>query len=316
MHWVTLKSQPTPTYKIMKTSHGFFGAPVRTAGAVFLAVVALGLQIPDARAQLVTLAPGDNSSLQVNTSGANAGAVNWIVDGNNILNPVANGLQWFFYSVGAGTPAGIQQIGPPVSTAVTSLTPDSSSFGSTYTDGAFSLQAVYTLTGGPVGSGNSDLQETITVQNTSAGALNFHFFQYANFTIPNSTVSLYPINARGTPLYYLAQVNGGGISLSEYVDGTLNPGANGGTITPPTLLSLTTTPGYQVPPGVVPVSGPGGSWLLEWDPTIQPNTSFTLSKDIDVTGITPAPEPAALSLFAFGLIGFCAFSFLRRRAAD
>jgi hypothetical protein len=188
----------------LKTEPVFFGSTAGKAAPFLVAALALAIQFPNAGAQTVTLAPGDNSSVQVNTSGPSAGVVNWTVDGDIILNPAENGLQWFYYSVGNGTPAGVQNIGTPVSTAVTSLSADSASFGSTYANGAFNLQAVYTLTGGPLGSGNSDLQETITVKNNQAGALNFHFFQYADFTVPDPSVSLYPLNARGNSLYYLA----------------------------------------------------------------------------------------------------------------
>ena len=150
----------------MKTGIGFFGvAPLRGA-PVFLAVAFLGLHPSNVSAQVVALNPGDNSSIDINTSGPNAGAYDWVADGNNLLNPLGNGSQWFYYSVGAGTPSGVQNIGAVNNTATTSPTPDSASFGSTYTAGSFSLQAVYTLTGGPVGSGKSDLQETITVKNT------------------------------------------------------------------------------------------------------------------------------------------------------
>jgi hypothetical protein len=278
-----------------------------------IAVAALAIQVSSGRAQTVTLAPGDNSSVQVNTSGPNAGVVNWSVNGDIILNPAANGLQWFYYSVGNGTPAGVQNIGTPVSTAVTSPTPDSASFGSTYANGALNLQAVYTLTGGPVGDGASDLQETITVKNLQASTMNFRFFQYAAFTIPDPSVSLYPLNARGNSLYYLAQIKGTGVSLAEYVDGTLNPGANAGTITP-NLLTLTSTPGFQLTGVPVATNGPGGSWLLEWNANLAPGSSFILSKDLQVTGIVTAPELTATSFFA-GLLALSTLIFFRRRTA-
>ena len=74
------------------------------------------------RAQTVTLTPGDNSTLQVNTSGASAGVVNWTVDGFNLLDPSQGGLQWLYYSTGgATTPQGIQAIGPASSSVGTIL---------------------------------------------------------------------------------------------------------------------------------------------------------------------------------------------------
>lgn len=301
----------------MKASTYVRGATAKRAATAFSAVLATISLALTSQAQ-VTLAPGDNSSIVVNPS--TGSAANWIVDGNNILNSLSGGVQGLFYSVGGGTPAGIQSgTSGIVSSAVTHPTADSASFGSTYTytSGAFSLQAVYTLTGGPVGSGNSDFQETINVKNTQATALTFHFFQYANFTIdPTATVALSTQTYRGTPLYTLAEINGGSLNLSEYVDGSLNPGANKGTINSTQISAfLTPAAGFQLPGSAVNTNGAGSAWVLEWDVTIPQNQTFILSKDIDVTGIVPTPEPSEYALLSFGLLAFGAFRYYRRQPA-
>jgi hypothetical protein len=61
----------------------------------------------------------------------------------------------------------------------------------------------------------------------------------------------------------------------------------------------------------VATNGPGGAWLLEWDVNLAPDGSFILSKDMDVSGIASAPEPAATSLVA-GLLALGAFGFYNR----
>ena len=280
-----------------RTRLGNSGAGI--ASAMLVTLLLLTGQF-SGRAQ-TNLAPGDNSSAQVFTTGANAGVVDWTIDGQNILNSSVGGLQWFYYSVGGGTPSGIQNFGSASSTAVTFPTSDSASFGTTYTAGSGNtIKNVYTLTGGAPGSGTSDLTEVVRVQNNQASPLVFHFFQYAHFTIPSSTAELDAITVGGVPGYWLAQVNGG-LLLQEHISGTLNPGAPEGTIAPPTIATLTSTSGFALPGPAVTVSGPGSGWLLEWDVTIAPNGNFTLSKDLNVTGV---PEPSTLALLSAGLAAF------------
>jgi hypothetical protein len=294
----------------MKTGSSFRGAHARIVAPVFLAVLALALQAVNSGAQY-TLAPGDNSSVQVNPTGGNL-VQNWTVNGINILNSAAGGFQGLYYQVGGSVATPIQSGIGALSAPALTVVGDTASLNTTYSTAGnpFSLQAVYTLTGGPAGSANSDLTEIVNVKNNQAAALNFHFFQYANFTVPNANVSLQTTLFRGTPLYTLAQV-AGPVSVSEYVDGTLNPGANAGTITP-NLVALTTTPGFTLPGPAVNVSGPGSAWVVEWDVLIPVNGTFQLSKDIYATVPQPTPEPGVMSLLSLGLLGFGAFRFYRR----
>jgi hypothetical protein len=293
----------------MKTSSRFHRVAPRGVLPAFFTAITLAFVAFNGGAQTVTLAPGDNSSIQVNTTGTNAGVVNWDINGNDILNPAGNGLQWFYYSFASGTPAGIQNFGTAVSSGITKLSPDSESFGTTYTGSGMSLQATYTLTGSQPGSGNSDFQQGIQLINNSGSQMVLHFFEYANFTVPNPSVSLFAINTHPNPLYYLAQVSGVGVNLNEYIQATVNPGANEGTITP-SLASLS-TPGFNlIGSPAVTTNGPGGAWLFEWDVTLNQGGSFDLLKDINAT-----PEPGVLPLVALGLAAFGAFRILRRRSA-
>lgn len=289
------------------------GRAARATIPCFTTILAVALQALNSSAQVTLAPPGDNSSVQVNPNGT---VNNWVVDGNNILNPLSSGAEWFYDSVGTGTPTAIQNGTSGItSTPVTSPTADSQSFGSTYsyTSGAFSLQAVYTLTASPVGSGNSDLQENIDVKNTQATSLTFHFFQYANFTLtPPANVLLSEQTSKGVPLYTLAEVTGGTQMISEsFVDAALNPGAPEGTITP-SLTALTNTPAFMLAGPAVTTNGPGSAWILEWDVVIPTGGDFILNKDINVT---VTPEPSALPLLVAGLGVFGLFNIYRRRKA-
>jgi hypothetical protein len=297
----------------MKTGKCFREMSAKTGAPVLLTVLALGFQTVNSNAQL--LAPGDNSSLVVNPSGGNL-VQDWTIDGVNILNSASGGFQGLYYQVGSGVPTPIQSgIGALSSTGPT-ISGDTATLNTTYSTAGnpFSLQTVYSLTGGTPGSGNSTLTEVVNVKNTQATTLSFHFYQYAKFTVPNSTVSLQTSLYRGNSLYTLAEV-AGGISLSEYVDGSLNPGASEGSVDP-SLVALTTTPGFGLPGPAVNMSGSGSTWLLEWDVNIPANGTFILSKDIYATvPVSPVPEPGTFSLLSLGLLGFGAFSFYRRRFA-
>ena len=125
----------------MQATTTFRGVWAAKSAISLLAGIAVSLQTLSGSAQVTNLAPGGNSSAQVNSS-ANV-INNWVIDGNNILNPSANGVEQLFYSVGSGTPTGIQNgASSIVSTPVTQPTSDSQTFGSTYnyTAGQFSLQ--------------------------------------------------------------------------------------------------------------------------------------------------------------------------------
>jgi hypothetical protein len=285
----------------------------KVSAATLFAGILLAFQAETGNAQITNLAPGDNSSAQVN-AGANI-INNWNIDGVNILNPAGNGVEQLFYSIGSGTPAGIQSGASSItSTPVTQPTPDSQTFGSTYnyTGGQFSLQAVYTLTGSAPGTGTSDFQQNYAIKNLSGGALSFHFFEYANFTIGSgANVLLSEQTVKGVPAFTLAQVNGG-VSLSEFIDASLTPGALEGSITP-NITALTSTPGYTLPGPASTMSGPGSAWLLEWDVTIGVGQEFDLNKDLNVV-VTPEPGPVAF--LGLGLVAFGALSFYRRRLAN
>jgi hypothetical protein len=297
----------------MKTATSFRGVRGWTRAPVFLTVLAFTLEAFNSSAAL--LAPGDNSSVVVNPVGGNL-VQDWSINGFNILNSATGGFQGLYYSVGGGVATPIQSGIGALSTVGPTVVGDTATLNTTYSTAGnpFSLQAVYTLTGGQVGSSTSDLTEDLTIKNNQATTLNIRFFQYANFTVPNATVSLQTSLYRGTPLYTLVEVAGSGISVNEYVDATLNPGAGSGSITP-NLVDLTTIPGYGYAGPAVNTSGPGSKWALQWNFAIQAGQSVGLSKDIYVTIPQPAPEPGVVSLLSLGFLAFGGFKFYRRCSA-
>jgi hypothetical protein len=290
------------------------GARTWKVAPIVLTAVTVALQAINGNAQF-TLAPGDNSSVVVNPSGGNL-VQDWTINGVNIMNSSVGGYQGLYYEIGNGLATPIQSGIGALTTSGPTVVGDTASLSTMYSTAGkpFSLQATYTLTGSPIGSFNSDLQETVNINNTTANTISFKFFQLMNLTVPNATVSLQTTVFRGTPLYTLAQVSGGVVALSETIDAALNPGATSGTITPGSIANLTTLPGYGVSGPAANVSGPGSAWVLEWDVTLPVNGTFTVSKDIFAT----VPEPSTLSLLSLGLLGFLglgALKFCRRSSA-
>jgi hypothetical protein len=261
-------------------------------------LLALGHFVSSAQAQIYTL--NDlNSSAQVNVANQ-AGMFNWTVDGKNYLN-----TQWFWLGVGNGAPTAINNLG-----LLSATTPDGVNgpeLVTTYGNVGYNVSVNYLLTGAQPGSGQSDISETISLNNTSTNALTLHFYQYSDFNFgSNDTVQLGK-NIRG--MFDLADVtSASGLSLSETV---ATPGANEGEagIAPSTLNKLNN--------GVNPVTlddvltaGPAANdatWAFQWDVTIAPGGSFLISKDkaLDV------PEPGCLSLLSLGLVAFAARKFRR-----
>src|SRR5207245_4856892 len=114
-----------------------------------------------------------NSVAQIDT-GSQAGMFRWTVDGVSQL-----AQQWFWYRIGSSGPeASINTISPPVNNQATPR-----QLSTIYTGNLFNVRVDYMLNGSLPGSGRSDMNETITINNTSATALDFHFFQYSDFDL-------------------------------------------------------------------------------------------------------------------------------------
>lgn len=60
--------------------------------------------------------------------------------------------------------------------------------------------------------------------------------------------------------------------------------------------------------------GPGNvTWAYQWDTTIQPGSTFIISKDKRLSGITPIPEPGTAVLLATAGLGLLACAWRRWR---
>jgi len=269
-------------------------AGISTILAANLGNVAIG--------QIVNLSSG-NSAASVNL-GSQAGMNSWTINGQNQLNQ-----QWFWYRVD-GDQTGqhsIDTIGTP------SVIANSSSLDATYTAANFSLEIIYTLSGGATGGNDwtSDITENISIKNTTGSPLSFHFYQYSDFALAGSSGNEIASIFQNGGFYSKATVTKAGSQLSETIDQPLANEAEADTGTA-TLGRLNQGSPYTLNNNLN--SGPDNSldstWALEWDFTIAPNSSMDVIKDKKLSVAPIIPEPTTFSL---ALLGAAAFVLRRKR---
>ena len=246
-------------------------------------------------AQVVVL--HDNNSIASIDTGSAAGMYNWSVGGQNAL-----AQQWFWFRVGANAEAPINTIGAPTIT-----TPDARTLYTTYYNGSYGVRVDYMLTGFSPSSGRSDIAETITIFNTTAAPLDFHFFQYSDFNLGGPLGDQVAISANSNPLspsfglYNTATQVDPFAGLTETV---ITPGANHGEVAAfgVTLNKLNngvadtlSDVNGPTPPGDV-------TWAFEWDLIIPAGGSVGISKDKSLQ-LVLVPEPSTLALAGIGVIG-------------
>src|SRR5579872_6806787 len=260
-HTRQLSGKKRKIISISNRPYNFKSAMKHVAGRIYgkgtfscIVTAALFSQVFGAKASIVSMTDG-NSSVNIDPA-SQAGMSNWTVDGANQVNQ-----QWFWYRVGSGTAASIDTIGTPTVTH-----PTLNSLNTTYANSQLSVEAVFTLTGGAVGSGNSGMGEQIRIQNLSGSAMTFHFFQYSDFNTGGAGNTVVQLGQNINHLFNEALVTSGNVSITENFDTSIVPGANHGeaALFSSTKDALNTTANYTLNDN--PTIGPGHStWAFEWD---------------------------------------------------
>jgi hypothetical protein len=252
-------------------------------------MLAAVLLCPTSHAQVVTLTDG-NSSAMVNVN-SSAGMSQWTVNGVNNLNQ-----QWFWFRAGSGPQSPINSIS---SANYTQSAPNS--LDTIYANNIYSVEINYTLTGGGIGS--SDIGEGITIHNSTASTLSFHFYQYSDFNLLNTPGGDQVVMNASQAYQYKGP--------SGIAEGIISPTADafeanttGGTTS--TLYKLNNTSDLVLNGSAS--SGPGDvTWAYQWDLEIPANSDAILTKD-KLLDIQIIPEPSTLLVGALA----CALLLFRR----
>jgi len=251
---------------------------------------ALALQSLPGQAQITNITSG-NSVVSVNL-GTQAGMFNWSVEGQNQL-----AQQWFWFRTGSGIAASLDTL-PLLSYSVTG----GDQLNALYGNSSFTIGTVFTLNGGAVGSGTSVMSEQVTINNLTGSALPFHLFEYGNFPLNSPSVTV--TNSGNHPGQfndaYVSSTSNPNIHIQETTTAPPAEETEAG-IAPSTLNNLNGTPNYVL--NDVTSAGPGaGTFAFEWDTNIAASGTFQISKNLEIDGVSPIPEPAVLSLASFGLL--------------
>jgi hypothetical protein len=241
-----------------------------------------------------------NSVVQMNVA-SQAGMFNWFVDGTDHL-----AQQWFWYRVGSsGGEASINSIGTP-----SVVTPAVDEVRVSYSHASFGVEVSYQLAGGVAGSGVSSINETILLTNPTATPLNLHFFQYSDFDLGSPANDRVQLGTNSVGLFNFAYQYNDQISLFEDVGnavGTVAPGATHGQASAfPNILNSLNDANPTTLADNQNVVGPGDvAWAFQWDLTIAPGGSATISKLKSLT----VPEPSSAALLGLGALALA----IRRR---
>jgi len=229
-----------------------------------------------------------NSTVTLDPS-TQMGMNSWSVDGQSQLYQ-----QWFWYWTPSMTSEkSIDTIGVPV---INVNSPSQAI--STYTGSGFTLSVIYDLQGGAAGSGQSTINETITINNTTASPLTFRFFQYSDYNLGGVDQDVVQIQ----PGFGYALVTSGALSLGEAV---VSPSANSGEVAPfDVTLQKLNNGSIDTLNGTLGPSTPGdNTFAFQWDFTIAPNGSQIISKVKSLqVQVVPEPTSAVLGLLGIGVL--------------
>lgn len=228
-----------------------------------------------------------------------SGLHTWIVDGQD-----QSFGQAFWGRIGnIGGEFGITSLGAP-----TILTPDARTLNVTYASSQVQIQVIYSLLGGTLGSGSSDIGEQIKITNLSGAGYDFNFFQYVDFDLLNTPGGDSVQLGRNLQNKFNEAFQTDG--SSAFAETVAAPGADHGQVDffPNTLNQL--NDGSPTTLNDTSVAGVGDvTWAMQWTFHLDPGQTKLISKDLNLQ----VPEPSSLSLVSLGLIALGVLKRNRRK---
>ncbi len=262
----------------------------------FLVAAAMAVALLAGTAGAVTTL-SDGNSVAVIDSSSQGGMSSWVVDGQNYLFQ-----QWFWYRLGeTGGEQSIDTLGLTDETGF-----GTTSMRTTGRNDLLEVQITYVLTGGSLGSGRSDIGESIKLTNLTNQTQTVHFFQYSDFDLGNLSANTGVfVNTNKV------RQTGDTVVLQETTVGPPDPDHRELGIFPSLRNQLddgSPTTLADTPLGAA-LTG-DVTWAYQWDFVLAPGASAVISKD---KGILPVPEPLTVLgvLASAGGIG----AYIRRRQA-
>lgn len=264
-------------------------------GRIFIAIVVMMTGTATLAADVVLIDGNATATFDLNSS---AGMKDWHVDGVDHMFQ-----QWFWYRIGnAGGESSIDTLNlNGWFTSNTNFDPQDDTLCVQYGDpaGRFTIELRFLLTGSTAGSGTSDMAESISIVNTGATTLDFHFFQYCDFDLDDTLVDERVEITGGNT----AAQESMGYTTAETVKTPLASHYEVG-IHSSTLDSLTDSNPTTLGDIAGPLTNDDLTWAFQWDFTLAPEGTLLISKDKQIV-----PEPATLCL----LVGGGTVLMLRRR---
>lgn len=272
-----------------------------------VAATMLALAVVPALADTITLQDvGTTATIETVDQGGRVGMTNWSIDGTNYLYE-----QWFWVRIGDQVgqtsldqlyQGYVQDVDDPTSATLKFATGAS-------TAPRVTIDIVYGLLGGGIGTGTADITEQIRIKNLTGQTQTIHFFQYCDFDLgglaSQDTVWMRNANVveQTNGLYRISETSAIP-TVSRFELG----------LYPSTVVNLNSGQTYNLANAigdwatVAPVVG-DATWAFQWDVTLANGASFIISKDKHLV----VPEPLTM------ISGFLAISglgmYLRRRTA-
>jgi hypothetical protein len=258
----------------------------------FVCLAISGLFAPPSFAGIFTLVD-DNSSMTFNTA-SSGNASDWVIDGVDQLS-----RQAFWFRIGNTAEQSVHALPIAFESATnTNVDPNLDTLFVRYLGAGFQIDIRYSLDGGLPGSLASDMAEQISISNTGASPLDFHFFQFNDFDLSGTSSGDSAVFTNANAVQQFE----GAMRLSETVV-TPVPSHREIDFHPNTLAkladalptTLSDTPGTSI------VAGPGDlTWAFQWDFVLPVGGTYQISKDKHMSGV-PEPTGAVLMLIGIGL---------------
>lgn len=260
--------------------------------AILVGIMGIALGTAAAAADISLYDPDlPNSRVNINTQ---TGITGWIVE---LRNQMPENSYWYrIGQTGVASPLSALDVSETHSATVATVA---------YTCADFEIDITYSLTGGDIGCGTSDLYQSVKVINKRQSSLDFNLFEYVNFDL-NGTAPLE--TAAHTDSSHIDQNEGATWAQLGVMGTKTTPShweiGNAGTLRD----KISAASDVVLSDSQSPYTGDTG-FAAQWFRTLDKGGSFMFGQDL-LVGDVNVPEPSSM-MALIGALGL--FPALRRR---